>query len=186
MHIMCVCLRALIVTPPTNSPRGYCFIMQRRLIEEGNNCMQGNIHPFYFHPLPSLSQGENNTLYSTRSVKMSSEVLQWYTCIFFVFFFFFLDPPSQPSVTEVTITPTTADFIVRFSSVSNAPPPKRLKVTVTPFPTERVQYFTVGMCHLQYLINETNPFCNQGNWRSKKKEKNVRVKVYHTCYYATL
>ncbi|XP_011424972.3 neural cell adhesion molecule 2 isoform X3 [Magallana gigas] len=55
------------------------------------------------------------------------------------------NPPSQPSVTEVMITPTTADFIVRFSSVSNAPPPKRLKVTVTPFQTERIQYFTVGV-----------------------------------------
>lgn len=149
---MCVCLRALIVRPHTNSPRGYYFIMQRRLIEEGNNCMQGNIHPFYFHPFCPH------------------------------YHIFFLDPPSQPSVTEVMITPTTADFIVRFSSVSNAPPPKRLKVTVTPFPTERIQYFTVGMCHLQYLINETNPFCNQGNWLSKKKEKNVSLPYMLLCY----
>lgn len=149
--------------------------------------MQGNIHPFCFHPFCPHCHRAKITLYTVHVLWKC--LLKFYNGIpvhFLWVFFFFLDPPSQPSVTEVMITPTTADFIVRFSSVSNAPPPKRLKVTVTPSPTERIQYFTVGMCHLQYLINETNPFCNQGNWLSKKKEKNVRVKVYHTCYYATL
>lgn len=54
------------------------------------------------------------------------------------------NPPSQPSVEEKLITPNTADFDVKFSSVPNAPPPKRLKVTVTPFTPERIEYYVVG------------------------------------------
>lgn len=160
--------------------------MQRRLIGEGNTVCREIFTHFVFTPCPHCHRAKI-TLYTVHVLwKCLLKFCNGIPCTYFVGFFFFLDPPSQPSVTEVMITPTTADFIVRFSSVSNAPPPKRLKVTVTPSPTERIQYFTVGMCHLQYLINETNPFCNQGNWLSKKKEKNVRVKVYHTCYYATL
>ncbi|XP_056011523.1 neural cell adhesion molecule 1-like isoform X5 [Ostrea edulis] len=55
------------------------------------------------------------------------------------------DPPASPSVDDILITPNTADFSVRFSSVSNAPPPKRLKVTITPNQNEDPKYFDVGV-----------------------------------------
>lgn len=64
----------------------------------------------------------------------------------------FLDPPASPSVDDILITPNTADFSVRFSSVSNAPPPKRLKVTITPNQNEDPKYFDVGKYYFM-LVN---------------------------------
>ncbi|XP_061189297.1 neural cell adhesion molecule 1-like isoform X2 [Saccostrea echinata] len=57
------------------------------------------------------------------------------------------DPPASPSVLVVEVTPNTADFTVQFSSMANAPPPKRLKVTITSSPPQAMdpQYFDVGV-----------------------------------------
>ncbi|XP_078326675.1 fasciclin-2-like isoform X4 [Crassostrea virginica] len=55
------------------------------------------------------------------------------------------DPPSAPAVTDIEVTPNTADFSVRFSSVSNAPPPTRLQVKITNGGSVDTKYFDVGL-----------------------------------------
>lgn len=47
-------------------------------------------------------------------------------------------------MTDIEVTPNTADFSVRFSSVSNAPPPTRLQVKITNGGSVDTKYFDVG------------------------------------------